>query len=68
MYRIIFRNLSTVERHRNYIPSKNKTWTYKKGYYKNNDINNYKKKKTFFSNNLQENIKNFYGNKYRYRL
>ena len=61
MYRIIIRNLS-IERHVNYIPSKNKTWTYKNGYYKN-----YQEKKSFVSENLRGNIKNFYDNKYIYR-
>ena len=34
MYRIIIRNLSTVERHLNYISPKNKKWTYNTKYKK----------------------------------
>ena len=65
MYRSVIRNFS-VKSKNIYIPSKNKTWTYKNGYYKNNiKINRTSKKISFVSENLPDNIKHFYDNKYK---
>ena len=70
MYKFIIRNYSTASRYLHssskYIPSKHKTWCYKKGYYKNNKSNK-SNKKSYVSNNLNDIFKNYYDNKYIYR-
>ena len=58
MHRIIIRNYTK------YIPSKNKTWTYKQGYYL---ISN-KKNRSNVATNLNNSIKEFYNYKYKYRI
>ncbi len=62
MYQLLSRNYSKIPSSK-YIPSKNKTWCYKKGYYKTNNAN-----RSYVSKNLSKSIQNYYNNKYIYRL
>ena len=61
MYNLLIRNYTQ------YIPSKNKTWLYKKGYYQIPSIRN-RMKKSYISDNLSPSIKKYYYTKYKYRV
>lgn len=64
MYKLLVRNYSKQISPK-YIPSKNKTWSYKKGYYQIPDKKNPDKKISHVSKNLNKSIINYYDNIYK---